>query len=162
VANFKPNRRQRRVERRNRDVTVRMADATFSSEFYELYARYIVARHADGDMFPPSRDQFRSFLLSQWSNTVFVCSYLGDKLAAIAVTDFHPGGLSAIYTVFDPQLERRSLGVFSILQQIRVCRELELDHLYLGYWIRDYGKMRYKTEYRPVELLVKERWSALS
>jgi arginine-tRNA-protein transferase len=69
--------------------------------------------------------------------------------------------LSAIYTVFDPDMPERSLGVLSILQQIEFCRELDLPYLYLGYWIRDCDKMRYKTDYRPVELLVNNRWVAM-
>jgi hypothetical protein len=35
---------------------------------------------------------------------LFVCSYLGDELVAVAVTDRQPRGLSAIYTFFDPDL----------------------------------------------------------
>ncbi len=30
------------------------------------------ARHSDGDMYPPNVDQFRSFLLSSWSNSAFL------------------------------------------------------------------------------------------
>ena len=161
VADFQPRRQQRRVARRNHDVRIEIEDAAFRQNYYDLYARYIVGRHLDGDMFPPSTDQFRSFLLSQWANTLFLNAYLDDVLVAVAVTDYHPGGLSAIYTFFDPDMPQRSLGVLSILQQIEFCRELDLPYLYLGYWIRDCDKMRYKTDYRPVELLVNNRWVAM-
>ena len=39
-----------------------------------------------------------------------------------------------------------------------LTRELGLSHLYLGYWVRDAEKMRYKTDYRPAELFVNGRW----
>jgi arginine-tRNA-protein transferase len=158
IDTFVPRRSQRRVMKRNADLTVRVEPATFSRRNYELYARYIAGRHIDGDMYPPSSDQFRSFLLSQWSDTVFVCSYLDDQLVSAAVTDRQERGLSAIYTFFDPDLTARSLGVLSILNQIELGRELGLPYLYLGYWIRDADKMRYKTDYRPVELLTNSRW----
>jgi arginyl-tRNA--protein-N-Asp/Glu arginylyltransferase len=161
VATFVPRRSQRRVMNRNRDLTVRVEPATYSQRYYELYASYIAGRHFDGDMYPPSSDQFRSFLLSQWSDTVFVCSYLDDQLVSAAVTDRQEHGLSAIYTFFDPALMSRSLGVQSILNQIEHCRELGLPHLYLGYWIRDSDKMRYKTDYRPVELFTNGRWLSI-
>ena len=45
-----------------------------------------------------------------------------------------------------------------ILQQVELVRELGLSHLYLGYWVRDAEKMRYKTDYRPTELFVNGRW----
>ena len=162
VERFAAKRSQRRVLARNRDLSVQVEPAVFSSRYYELYARYISGRHRDGDMFPPTTDQFRSFLLSQWSNSVFLCSYLGDELVAVAVSDQQPAGLSAIYTFFEPDLAERSLGVWSILQQIELCRKSRLPYLYLGYWIRESKKMSYKVDYRPVELLLDGRWSTLT
>jgi arginine-tRNA-protein transferase len=161
VAKFAPRRSQRRVLTRNRDLTLSVEPATFQQRYYDLYARYLHGRHQDGDMFPPSIDQFRSFLLSQWSDTQFLCTYLDDELLAVAVTDQQPKGLSAIYTFFDPAHASRSLGVLSVLRQIEYCHSLDLPHLYLGYWIKDSAKMRYKTEYRPVELFVSGRWANL-
>jgi arginine-tRNA-protein transferase len=158
VASFKAKRRQKRVLTRNEDLRIEIKPAAFSAATYGLYARYIAGRHGDGDMYPPSEDQFRSFLLSQWSDTLFVCSYQDEDLIAVAVTDRQPGGLSAIYTFFEPTESRRSLGVWSILQQIELSRQFGLPYLYLGYWIRDSAKMRYKTDYRPVELFVNGHW----
>jgi len=36
-----------------------------------------------------------------------------------------------------------------------------LHALYLGYWIKNCKKMNYKTEYRPIDLLMNQRWSTL-
>ena len=75
-----------------------------------------------------------------------------------AVTDVLPDGLSAVYTFFDPDEKRRALGVYSILWQIKEARALSLSWLYLGYWIKECPKMAYKTNYRPLELLLNGRW----
>ncbi len=158
VADFQPRRSQRRVLSRNEDLTLRIEDATFSRRHYHLYERYISLRHADGDMYPASEDQYRSFLLSPWSQSVFVTLYEGDKLLSVAVTDKQPSGLSAIYTFFEPGEDRRSLGTLSILKQIELCQLWGLDYLYLGYWIKDCDKMNYKTQYRPTEMFVNDRW----
>ena len=112
-------------------------------------------------MYPPNADQFRSFLLSHWSETTFLCAYLDAELISVAVTDTQIHGLSAIYTFFDPDYPSRSLGVYSILQQIEYCKQLGLPHLYLGYWVRDAQKMSYKTDYRPVELFSNGRWGVM-
>jgi arginine-tRNA-protein transferase len=162
VAEFRPKRRQRRVLAKNQDLTLRINPATYDPEYYDLYARYISARHGDGDMYPPNIDQFRSFLLSQWSATSFLCLYRDEDLLAVAVTDEQQHSMSAIYTFFDPDYPGRSLGVMSILKQIELCQSLGLSHVYLGYWIRDAEKMRYKTEYRPVELFINGRWVTIS
>jgi arginine-tRNA-protein transferase len=63
-------------------------------------------------------------------------------------------GLSAVYTFFDPDEQRRSLGVFAILKQIEYVRTLNLDYLYLGYWVPHSAKMNYKSQYTPLELLL--------
>ena len=162
VDQFQPRRSQRRVLKRNADVHLRVEDATFSRRHYHLYERYISLRHADGDMYPASEDQYRSFLLSPWSNSMFVSLYAGERLLSVAVTDRQPQGLSAIYTFFEPNEHARSLGVLSILKQIELCRELGLPYLYLGYWIKDCDKMSYKTQYRPTELYINNRWVAIS
>jgi arginine-tRNA-protein transferase len=161
VAQFAPKRSQKRVLKRNKDLHVRLESAAFSRRHYHLYERYISLRHADGDMYPASEDQYRSFLLSPWSNSVFVCLYQGERLLSVAVTDEQSRGLSAIYTFFEPTEDARSLGVLSILKQIELCQELGLPYLYLGYWIKDCDKMSYKTQYRPTELFINDRWVAL-
>ena len=113
-------------------------------------------------MYPPSREQFNTFLVTTLPFARFLEFRLGKQLLAIAVTDFLPNGLSAVYTFFDPQQEQRSLGRYAILWQIGEAVRLKLDALYLGYWIKNCRKMSYKTEYRPIELLINQRWTAIS
>ena len=96
------------------------------------------------------------------ANSLFLTLEEQGRLVGVAVTDTVADGLSAIYTFFDPKLTRRSLGVFAVLAQIQHCLKHEIPYLYLGYWIRDCPKMRYKIDYRPIELLVRNRWVALT
>lgn len=162
VARFRPSRKQNRVLKRNLDIKVTRCDPGFTEERYQLYARYISERHADGDMFPPSRGQFSTFLVSNLPYAFFYEMRAEDRLIGIAVTDVLPNGMSAVYTFYDPSEEKRSLGVFGILWQIAETRRLGLDAVYLGYWIKGCRKMSYKTEYRPIELFVNQRWVALT
>jgi arginyl-tRNA--protein-N-Asp/Glu arginylyltransferase len=79
-------------------------------------------------------------------------------LIAVAVSDVLDTGLSAVYTFFDPQLEKRSLGNFAILWQIEQARAMGLDYLYLGYLIKGCAKMEYKSTFRPLEMLIEGEW----
>lgn len=157
---FRPDRSQRRVWNRNRDLTFRLVPAVFTERYYDLYARYIGERHADGDMFPPSREQFSSFLVEGATETWFLEMNLGDQLLGLAVIDGLNDGLSAIYTMFDPEQEHRSLGTLAVLWQIDEARRRDLDWVYLGYWISQCRKMNYKTRFRPLEAFQDGHWTA--
>ncbi|EKF73619.1 arginyl-tRNA-protein transferase [Alcanivorax hongdengensis A-11-3] len=161
VADFHPRRRHRRILKRNGDLEVTRERAHFSRECYQLYASYIDYRHGDGDMYPPSEEQFNNFLICDWADTDFFCFREAGKLRAVAVTDTLDDGLSAVYTFFDPTLDDRSLGVMALLWQIDYCRRQGLPYLYLGYWIRQCQKMRYKSQYRPLEILIQGHWQEL-
>jgi arginine-tRNA-protein transferase len=159
VNQFMPRRTQRRIWNRNRDIEVRrLEDGIAKDPYFELYRRYIEARHRDGDMYPPLRDQYESFLSNEWGVTEYYRLDLADQLAGIAVVDRLEDGLSAIYTFFEPALDRRSLGTFTILWQLQQTVEDGLDYLYLGYWIKQCQKMAYKIQFRPLELFINGRW----
>ncbi|WP_312570724.1 arginyltransferase [Stutzerimonas balearica] len=157
-----PSRQQKRIIKRNADLKVQAVRAGFTEEYYSLYATYIEKRHADGDMYPPSREQFNTFLVRDLPFSRFYEFRLDGRLLAVAVTDVLPNGLSAVYTFYDPNEERRSLGRYAILWQVAEATRLGLKAVYLGYWIKNCRKMNYKTEYRPIELLVSQRWITLS
>ncbi len=158
---FSPNRTQRRTLRRNDDLAVERTDNIRDEAAFDLYRRYIEQRHADGDMYPPDREQYESFLNNAWDCTRYYRFYDRGSLVAISVVDELLDGLSAIYTFFDPGEERRSLGRHAILWQVEMAREQQLDYVYLGYWIRDCQKMAYKSEFRPLEIYLNGRWSTL-
>jgi arginyl-tRNA--protein-N-Asp/Glu arginylyltransferase len=161
VQEFQATRSQRRCLNRNKDLTVKRSEDIQDDDAYELYRRYIEARHSDGDMYPPERDQYLSFLNNAWECTRYYRFYKGEKLVAIAVVDELVDGLSAIYTFFDPDEDRRSLGQFAILWQIEQAQDNQFDYLYLGYWIKECQKMSYKSDYRPLELCINNRWTLL-
>ncbi|MDX1633025.1 MAG: arginyltransferase [Marinobacter sp.] len=158
---FRPDRSQRRVWRRNQDLEFRLVPAQFSERHYELYARYIEQRHFDGDMYPPSREQFASFLVEGATESYFLEMLKDDQLIGLAVIDTLDDGLSAIYTVFEPDEEGRSLGTLAVLWQVEEAVRRDLPHVYLGYWIRECRKMSYKTRFRPIEALIDGHWQAL-
>lgn len=161
TGHFQYDRSQRRIINKNSDLTCTMAPGRFTEEYYGLYERYIQQRHSDGDMYPPSREQFTSFLVEGATDTWFLEIRQDGQLIGLAVVDALEDGLSAIYTVFEPEQDKRSLGTFAVLWQIEEVRRRGLPYLYLGYWIKACRKMNYKTRFRPIEALVDGRWQQL-
>ena len=62
---FQPSRSQKRCLSRNRDLDWIEVDSIDTDHHYALYSRYIEHRHADGDMYPPKRDQYQSFQIGR-------------------------------------------------------------------------------------------------
>ncbi len=161
VCGFTPSRGQKRIWQRNQDLRIVSTDGISDEEAFDLYRRYISLRHSDGDMYPPEREQFEAFLNNVWDCTHYFRFYDKATLVAVAVVDALEDGLSAIYTFFDPEVAKRSLGVYAILWEVEQARELGLEYLYLGYWIQNCQKMAYKSDYRPLQVYVKNRWTTL-
>ncbi|MGQ9660216.1 MAG: arginyltransferase [Thermochromatium sp.] len=161
VAEFAPNRSQRRNWRLNApDIRVGDVPAAFYPEHFDLYRRYLTARHADGTMAEDAtEDSYRRFLVESWGGTTrFIELRLEGRLVGVAVTDVLEQGLSAVYTFFDPELGRRALGTFGVLTQIQTARRLGRPYLYLGYWIAESRKMVYKERFRPIEAWDGQTW----
>ena len=162
VDEFVADRSQRRCLARNRDLELRITAPAYSDEYFELYRRYLAARHRDGGMDDPASEDFERFLFTAWSPTKFVELRLRERLLAVAVTDFTATGLSAVYTFFDPDESARGLGTYAILRQVDLARERGLAFVYLGFWIARHPKMDYKARFRPLELLDGGDWRRLN
>ncbi len=54
------------------------------------------------------------------------------ELVAVALSDLMSDGLSMVYSFYNPQMERRSLGTMMVLDHIRRAQALGLPHVYLG------------------------------
>ena len=158
VREFRPRRGQRRVWRRNQDLRVIERDDTFRAEHYRLYDRYIAMRHPGGSMDGATPREYRSFLCGAWADTAFFEFRHRERLVAVAVADRLPNALSAVYTFYDPDFDSRGLGTYCILWQIEAARGAGCEWLYLGYWIAESSKMRYKERYLPQERLLDGVW----
>lgn len=158
AALFTPTKSQKRILKKNNNIKIHILPAGFHEDHYLLYEKYLHSRHADGDMFPPSRSQYRSFLVDGHSCTQFIEFSLDGQLCAVAVCDQLDDGLSAIYTFFDPDYPALSLGKFAILWQIEEAKKRNLKYSYLGYFIKDCRKMAYKNQYSPFEARINNQW----
>jgi arginine-tRNA-protein transferase len=158
VADFAPNRAQKRCMARNADLQVRITPARRTAENFALYRRYLDTRHAGGGMDRPAPENFDAFLACDWSPTDFMEFRLGGELVAVAVTDVVQGALSAVYTFYAPELAARSLGTYAILSQLQRARLESRQHLYLGFWLEGHPRMDYKRHYRPLEYLDGAHW----
>ncbi len=164
VADFTPSRSQRRTERRNAHLQRKAVSPWASEEQYELFRAYLDSRHADGGMADMDIFEFAA-MIEETPIRSRVIEYTrpapdGGKgeLVAVCLTDVLDDGLSMVYSFYDPQRRRESLGTYIILDHVRLAREAGLPYVYLGYWVPGSPKMGYKAGFSALEIYHKGAW----
>ncbi len=161
VADFAPNRSQRRCLATNRELRMERAPFDYDTAQFDLYRRYMAWRHPGSSMDDPDPEHYLACFASSWCATEALNWYAGERLVAVAIVDRLDDALSAVYTMLDPAAARRGLGNFAVLRQIELAREEGFAWVYLGYWIGACRKMAYKSDYRPLECFRDGRWRRL-
>ena len=158
---------QKKTTSKHKMFTVTVENSEFRREDFELWQRYQAKIHND----PPPK-------LKKSSYVNFLCDtplvsddktygskhfryFLDDKLVAVGVCDVLPTALSSVYFYHDPDLMKLELGKLSALYEIDFVSKNrntakysmgDFKYYYMGYYIHDCQKMRYKGEYKPSEL----------
>ena len=159
---FTPDRTQRRILRANADLTISEMPARATAEQFTLFQRYQKNRHADGDMAAMGYYDYRAMIEDTPISTgILEFRDAQDRLLGACLTDWLADGLSAVYSFFDTDEDKRSLGTFAVLWLIGRARSLGLPYVYLGYWVPESRKMAYKARFRPSEILISGAWHRL-
>ncbi len=160
VWRFRPTRSMRRIQRRNADLHVEIAEATPTPDKFEMYLRYLNARH--DETMARTYESFVDFLYGSPIDTREIRYHVGRRLAGVSIADWCPDGLSSVYMYFEPDFSDRSLGTMSVLWEIDYCRREGLSYYYLGFFVPGGAAMEYKARFRPNEVLVgSEHWMTL-
>ena len=161
VAEFSPDRTQRRALRRHGNLKASLHALEDTEEYFDLYQRYQAARHLEGEAEQDSREQYRNFLLQSHVDSVLAEFREDGILRMVSIIDVLRDGLSSVYTFYEPDVTQASYGTYNVLWQVDLCRRLNLPYLYLGYWIKQSRKMAYKTNFKPLQGLVQGVWQTL-
>ncbi len=164
VDDFKPTKSQKRILRKNAHL-LRDASAPWATEHqYELFKRYLETRHADGGMADMDMFEFSAMVEETPVRSRIVeystlhTDYERTELTAVCLTDLLDDGLSLVYSFFDPDMYKNSLGTFMILDHIQIAKEAGIPYVYLGYWVPESPKMGYKSGFSALEVFTGGKW----
>ncbi|TIB99513.1 hypothetical protein E3Q16_04165 [Wallemia mellicola] len=157
-------------------LEVTIERASYTEEKYELFKKYQTTIHHE-TIKEQRKSSFKGFLIDgplkytpiSYSNgrLAHLPSHYGQyhhmyrvdgKLIAMGVIDILQGCVSSVYLMYDPAYQALSLGKISALFEISLAAEMtkagagKVD-LYMGYYIHDCVKMKYKATYQPSYLL---------
>ncbi|MBL3569120.1 arginyltransferase [Rhodovulum sp. BSW8] len=165
VADFQPTRSQRKAQNRNADLKRQASSPWATEEQYTLFRRYLDSRHADGGMADMDIFEFAA-MIEETPVRSRVVEYTADPsdggrhrpLVAVCLTDILDDGLSMVYSFYEPERTKRSVGTHVILDHIEIAREAGLPYVYLGYWVPGSPKMGYKANFSALEIYKNDRW----
>jgi arginine-tRNA-protein transferase len=131
LADFQFSKSQRRILRKNKDLSVEIRPITITSESETLFHRH-KQRFDHG--IPESIYDFLSYdPATVPGEGRELALYSGDRLVAVSYFDIGGTSLSGIYAVFDPDESSRGLGIFTMLKEIEYAIETGRTLYYQGY-----------------------------
>jgi leucyl-tRNA---protein transferase len=150
---FDPTKGQRRTWRKNQDIQVQIHPPEYAREKLELYNVYVTTKHEGNQSFPINARDYQNTFITFPDFTYEMDYMLDGKLLGVGFVEVVENIISSSYFFYDTDYMERRLGIYSILCEIELGRQLGLDYLYLGYWVKDCIYMRYKEEFVSNQLL---------
>ncbi len=162
------SRSERKVLARNEDIARHLVEAEATMEQFDLLRRYLLARHAEGGMADMTWPDYVA-MVEDTAVRTHIIEYRAPSqdrgpgdLIACALVDVMSDGLSLVYSFYDPNQPKRSLGSFIILDHLIQAGLHDLPYVYLGYWVPGSEKMAYKARFSPIEILKPGGWVLMS
>lgn len=146
---FTPSESQRRVWRRNADLRVERRVAAVDDQRRELFHRH---KERFSESIPNALDDF----VGPDPSVIPVPAiefnvFAGDNLVAVSYLAQGHRSVASLYGFFEPSLYERSLGLFTMLQEIRYARESGCQLYYPGYSLAKPSSMDYKKRFSALE-----------
>lgn len=153
---YRPNRNQKRVWRKNRDIDVSIGAIRPTEENMMLCDTFLQARYPnEGNT---ANAYYAGFFLNKITSTFELRYRLKGKLVGNAIVDIGNNWLNAVYFYFDQDEAKRSLGTYNILTLINFCLTRKINYLYLGYNIDQISSMNYKKNFKPYFIYRNSQW----
>jgi arginine-tRNA-protein transferase len=159
TALFLPSKSQRRTARGNSSISLTVHRPDLTGKKLDLYRKYLLTKHAE----EPARSSsdylnvlaglhygFASSLEMDYSDK--------DRLIAVGIVDEGRDSLSSNYFYYDTDYLSMRPGIFSILQEILLARQMGKRFYYLGFLVEENQKMSYKRLFRPNQVLRDGEW----
>jgi arginyl-tRNA--protein-N-Asp/Glu arginylyltransferase len=158
VAGFQPRRDQRRIWRRNADLTYAWQPRGCDDERLALWRRYQAAVHDDHEVEAPIRFMTEDGGIAGGE---LHARDANGRLLGVAICDVAGDALSSVYCYWEPDEKARGLGTALALAEIASAAQQGLRWWYPGFWVAGCAKMAYKARFGPAQVLQDGRWQPM-
>lgn len=150
LKDFKFKKRMRKILNRNdRLFTIKINEPDFEGERQRLYEKH--KRRFEGYIPGTLKESLFGMEEDNIYNTKEIAVYDGDRLIAISYFDIGSKTMASIMGLFDPDYEKYSLGIYTMIKEVEYGIEQGLRYYYPGYVVPRYGKFDYKLRIGPMD-----------
>ncbi|KAF8454597.1 arginine-tRNA-protein transferase [Terfezia claveryi] len=160
----------------NRKFEVTLEPSTFTEEKYSLFQNYQFTVHHEGPE-KVSEYSFQRFLCNspliptpaspsdggKRMGSFHQMYRLNGRLIAMAVLDFLPWCVSGVYFMYHSDFSEWGFGKLSACREAALAAEEGYKYYYMGFYIHNCPKMKYKGQFHPTYFLDPENnvWNLL-
>lgn len=149
MSQFAPTKSQRRVWRTNADLSVEVGPAMVSDEVNAMFHRHKTRFTSNVP------EELAVFLSTDPARVPCEClqvrCVLGGKCVALSFFDRGERSISSVYAIFEPQHASRSLGIYTMLQELDWARSQGMLYAYPGYATLGSSHYDYKKQFRGLQ-----------
>jgi len=156
AARVRYNSTQRKIRNKNKDLRVLLSRPECTEEKLELYRKFLRLRYPARRA--PDRRDYEDFFVNTCTDTWEVEYRLEGKIVGVATVDVGEKILNGVYFYFDPDMEKRSPGVYNFIYLTEFCKEKGIPYFVTGYYIQGLSAMAYKAQFHPHELFMDGAW----
>lgn len=150
VESFRRSKSQQRVIKRNAALRKVVRRAYIDDEKHELFTRH--AKRFDQAR-PESIFAFLDEDVGRTPcETLEVAVYDANRLAAVSFLDIGEKSVSSVYAMFEPELSRNSLGIYTMLLELEYAQETGKSFYYQGYAYEGGSFYDYKKQFASTEM----------
>jgi arginyl-tRNA--protein-N-Asp/Glu arginylyltransferase len=162
VSHFQPDATQRRMQRKGDALLeVRIASPVIDDQRVKLFNLHRDVRGLAQQDRPIDDIDYANFLTDTCVETQELTYWHAGQLVAVAIADMGARSISAVYCYYDPTFRLLSLGTYSVLRQVELCRATSRQYLYLGFYIAESPHMSYKARFLPHQRLINGDWTTI-
>lgn len=155
---FEITRSMKRIlNRGERELKMTWGRALVDPERLRLFNEHRAERELSQNG-PADLADYHEFLVATCVETAELTFHIDGKLIGIAIVDLGDNSLNAVYTHFDPDYGRYSIGTLAVLKQIQLARQTGRKYVYLGLYVADNSHLNYKRRFRPQQRLIGGNW----
>ncbi len=153
----------KRILSKNRHLTRTILgtypDDALTRDLYRLFQHYQETRHKNGGMDNIDFEGFKNFASTSDTTELWLYRDNENTLQGVIILDSVHDGYSAMYSFYNPDYDKNSLGKHMIYDVVKQLKISPRQHLYLGYWIENSPKMAYKINFDGVEVFHNSAWN---